>query len=71
MEKRGQKITDEGAYHRLAEFTTGAVSFPFYRPGSLLLLLFLLLLPLHPFPLPRPLLVSSPLLFLFGRVLLV
>lgn len=36
MERRGQKITDEGAYYRSAEFTTDAVSFPFYRPGSLL-----------------------------------
>lgn len=49
--RRGQKITDEGAYYRSAEFTTDAVSFPFYRPGSLLLQP-LLLRPLLSSPVP-------------------
>lgn len=30
MERKGQKITDEGAYYRSAEFTSDAISFPFY-----------------------------------------
>jgi len=34
--RRGQKITDEGAYYRSVEFTSNAISFPFYCPSFFL-----------------------------------